>query len=99
MQMLCSELRLPTHIALENFRDTNTAIRTLVVFHNSDQRPTYSQARAIQGMQKFRLAGIGVTPPRLHAPRLVIPEAGTGGNFPVGRLARQPDFQIVSAPR
>ena len=50
-------------------------------------------------MQKAGALGILGAVARAHAPRLKIPAIGAGGNFPPRALARQPDFQIISARR
>ncbi|MCW0417619.1 hypothetical protein NB689_003373 [Xanthomonas sacchari] len=46
-------------------------------------------------MQQLGLAGGGVAPARLHAPRLEVAAVGAGGDLAIGLLRRQPDFQVV----
>ena len=67
----------------------------LVIFHDRHQSAADRQAGAVQGMHQLRLAGGGIAPARLHAPRLEILEVAAGGDLAILLLARQPHFQVV----
>ena len=50
-------------------------------------------------MQQFGLAGLRVTPARLHTTRLVVTKVAAGGDFPIGVLCRQPDLEVIGPAR
>src|SRR5690606_28708800 len=84
-----------SHVGFEYLGHQNTAVRLLVVLHHRNHGATYGQAGTIEGMDRFGLSGVRITPAGLHTPCLKITGVGTGRNFAVFALPRQPDFQIV----
>ena len=44
-----------SHILLQNFRDLNTPVFILVIFHNGYDRSTHSQSRTVQSIYQFVL--------------------------------------------
>src|SRR5690242_7037899 len=62
------------HVGPECVRYGNRTIGVLVVFHHRDQGTADGQARAVQGMDEFGLAGFVVAPAGLQAARLEVLE-------------------------
>jgi len=64
----------PAHIGAQRLGHGDPAIRLLVILDDGQQGASDREARAVQRVQQFRFAGIGVAPAGLEAARLEIPE-------------------------
>src|SRR3569623_630840 len=84
------------HIGLQDVRHGDAPVLILIIFHDRDQRTADRETRAVQGMHQLRLAGLGIAPARLQAPRLEVLEVAARRNFSVFLLARQPYLDVVS---
>src|SRR5690606_5318892 len=89
------DLRLSTHIGLEDCRNANAAILVLIVLHYSDQRTANRNARTVQRVGEARLLLTCDAVARVHAARLEISANRAGGDFAVALLPRQPDLDVI----
>src|SRR5690606_7980535 len=81
----------PSQAGPQCLGNVDRAVRILVVLHDRDQGAADRDARTVQGMHEFGLAGLRIAPAREHAPRLEVRAVRARGDLAVGVLARQPD--------
>src|SRR5262245_30962101 len=58
------------HVRPKRLGDDDGAVGLLVIFEDGDERTAHGETRAVQRVHELGLAGFGIAPARLHAPRL-----------------------------
>src|SRR3954468_21893426 len=86
LSVMCRDHLDAAHVGLERRRHIDAAVGALVILHDRDQRAPDCEARAVQRVDKLRLALV-VTEARLHAPRLERLEVAARGDLSIGALA------------
>ena len=90
-----SDLLESAHVGTERRWDRDGAVPFLVVLQDRDQRTPDGEARSIQRVDVFHLAGSLRTELDVGAARLERHRVAAGRDLAVGLLARQPDLDVV----
>jgi hypothetical protein len=69
------------------------------VFQHRDQAAPHGEAGAVERVHEFRLAAACGAEPGVHPPRLEIAAGRDRGDLAIGVLPRQPDLDVMGAPR
>ena len=87
-----------SHVRLKGSGNLHAAARSLIVFHDRDQRAADGQTGTVQGVHELGLALL-VAKTRLHAARLERLEIAARRDLAIGLLRRQPHLDVVGFRR
>ena len=88
-----------THVGTEDSGNSQGTVGFLIIFEDGDEGAADRQPGAVDGMDEFRLGAFFAAKTDTSTPRLKVTKIGAGGNFAIGLLAGEPDFEIESARR
>src|SRR5690606_29597442 len=83
------------HVRTKRSWDGDRAVLVLIVLHDGKQEPPDGDARAIEGVNELSPLAAAWPVPCIHATRLEVSAVRTAGDFAIGLLTRQPDFDVV----